>query len=78
NVESPRWERHGMPAQPARVAGSAGATAQWHPAQNSLVWVPCKTSNLRFGMADWHVHLIERDLDNEPDQEIPGKRDLRK
>ncbi|KAK2094869.1 hypothetical protein P7K49_026285 [Saguinus oedipus] len=27
-------------------------------------------------LTDWHVHLIEQDLDNEPDQEFPGKRDL--
>ncbi|KAK2116492.1 hypothetical protein P7K49_003378, partial [Saguinus oedipus] len=26
--------------------------------------------------ADWNVHLIEWDLDNEPDQEIPEKQYL--
>ncbi|KAK2089409.1 hypothetical protein P7K49_032075 [Saguinus oedipus] len=49
---------------------------QRDPARNSLDWVPCLTSNLRFGRADFHVHLIEQDVDNEPHQEFPGKRDL--
>ncbi|KAK2099862.1 hypothetical protein P7K49_021210 [Saguinus oedipus] len=65
-----------MSVQPAHGAGSASAAELRNWAQNSLVWVPCSTGNLTFGRADWHVHRFEWDLDNEPEQEIPGKRDL--
>ncbi|KAK2099861.1 hypothetical protein P7K49_021209 [Saguinus oedipus] len=65
-----------MPAQPAHIASLASAAVLQNLAQNLLVWVPCYTRNLIFGRTDWHVHLIELDLDNEPEQEIPGKRDL--
>ena len=79
--EIPRYKR-----DVGRQRSSFGSCSQWpvlqrsgapqHSTQSALVWVHCRTSNLRLERADCHIHLIEQDLDSEPGQEIPEKRHL--